>query len=142
MLCQFLYKEVNQQYVHISPPPIPPLLNQSHPSMSSESTVLSSLYYPASSHQLSSVWQCIYVNPNLSIHLLHLPHMFPHIRSLHHYLYSCKQAHLYYFARVHIYVLICAFFFLLFFLTYFTLYNRLQVHPCLYKSANFILFCT
>ena len=43
----------------------------------------------------------------------------------------CKQVHLYHFSRFHICALIYVFVFL--FLTYFTLYDRLQIHPCLSK---------
>ena len=53
MLCHFLlYKEVYQPYVYIYSFPLGP---SSHPSSSSQSTQLSSLYYTACSHQLPSL---------------------------------------------------------------------------------------
>ena len=46
-------------------PPTPP---PSQPSRSSQSTKLSSMNYTAASH--FHIWQCIYVNPNLPVHLI------------------------------------------------------------------------
>ena len=53
-------------------------------------------------------YQCIYVSPNLPIHLTPpFPPWCPYVCSLHLCLFlPCKQVHLYHFSRFHIYVLI------------------------------------
>ena len=51
----------------------------------------------------------------------------------------CHQVLQYHFSRFHIYMLIYGICFFLF-LTYFTVYDRLYVHPHLYKRPNFIPF--
>ena len=142
-VCQFLlYNKVNQLYIyicsHISsllhlPPSHPP-----HPTPRwSQSTELISLCYAAASYQLSIfyVWQCIYVHATLSLcHSLPFPlpissspfssrslSLFP----------PCPQVlHDHFFFLDSTYMLaygIC------FSLTYFTLYDSLQVHPYHYK---------
>ena len=135
VFCQFLlYNEVNQLYVYLYPFPLGPSCHPpSHPSRLSQSTRLSSLCYTAGSHQLFYTWQSIYVKPNLPVHPTLLFPPCPHVHSLCLHLYSCPANRF-----------ICAIFldstyirqytiFVFLFLAYFTLYDRLQVHPHLYK---------
>ena len=74
--------------------------------------------------------------------LLHLSHslsppLCPQVFSLHLCLHSFPaNGHQYHFSRFHIYVLIYFFFSL----TYFTLYNRLQVHLPHWKWLKFVIF--
>ena len=79
---------------------IPSLMNlfptfpQSDCSRSSQSTELSSLCYTATSHQLSILHSCVYVNPTLPI-CFTLPSHPMSIFYICILFLSCKQAHLY-----------------------------------------------
>ena len=102
------------------------------------------IFYTAGSY-LFYTYQCIHVKPNLPIQPSTTPlPCFPPLVSIRLFSTSvslflpCKPGHLYHFSRFHIYALIYVFVFL--FLTYFTLYDSLQVHPRLYKGPNFIPF--
>ena len=104
------------------------------------------IFYTAGSYQLSILYILVYTcqsqSPSSSHH--HPRHRFPPLASLR--LFStpvslflpCKPVYLYHFSRFHIYVLAYGICFL--FLTYFTVYDSLQIHPCLYKWPNFIPF--
>ena len=143
MLCQFLlYNEVNQLYVYIYPH-IPSLLSLSptllsHPSRSSQSIKLISLCYTAASHQLSILHLVVYIRRCYSFtssQLPHPPHPCPQVHSLCLRLYSCPAPRFirtFFFFLDSIYMCQHAVFVFLF-LTYFTLYDRLQVHPPHYK---------
>ena len=149
MVCEFLlYNKVNQLYIYIYPHmyiPIyiyPPSL--SHPSRWSQNTELISLCFVAASHQLSILYLVVYICP---CHSLTSPQLsLPPPNVLKSILYVC----------VFIPVLPLGssetFFFLdsiymgqhavivFLFLTYFTLYDRLQVHPPHYKDSISLLF--
>ena len=148
MLCWFLlYNKVNQLYVYIyitiSPPScvsLPPSLSQ--PSRWSSSTELISLYYEAASHQLFYIWQWIYVHASLSLRPS-LPFPLPVSSSPFSmsasFFLSCSyvhQNHIFFYSTYMCQHTI----FVFLFLTYFTLYDRLQVHPPHYKEFNFISF--
>ena len=141
MVYQFLlYNKVNQLYVYIYPisPPssvsLPPSLP--HPSRWSQSTELISLCYVAASHQLFYIWQCIYVHATLSLRpSLPFPHpvsssLFTTSVSL---LLSCPQVHQNPFFFLDSIYMCQHMVFVFLFLIYFTLYDRLQVHPPHYK---------
>ena len=140
MLCQFLlYNKVNQLYVYIYPhipsllslPPTPP----SYPSRSSQSIKLISLCYAAAFHQPSILHLVVYICQchSLTLSQLPLPRLCPQVRSLRLGLYSCPATR--FISTVFldsIYVRQHTVFVFLF-LTYFTLYDRLQAHPSHYK---------
>ena len=142
MVCQFLlYNKVNQLYVYIYPHipslcvSLPPSL--SHPFRWSQSTELISLCYAAASHQLFILHLVVYIYPCHSLTSSQLTLPTPHV--LKSILYVC----------VFIPVLLLGssepFFFLdsiymcqhtvfvFLFLTYFTVYHRLEIHPLHYK---------
>ena len=139
MVCQFLlYNKVNQLqiYPHISslfclPPtlPIPP-------SRWSQSTELISLCYVAASHQLSILCLVVYICPCHSLTSSQLT--LPPPRVLKSILYACVfipvlplgSSEPFFLDSIYM-CLHTVFVFL--FLTYFTLYDRLQVHPPHYK---------
>ena len=121
--------------IHISPP-APTSCSIAHSTPADHRRTLSRA--PCVKQQLPTsclfyIWWCMEVNPNLLIHPILLS------PSLSSYLFStslslllpCKQVHLQHFSTFYTYALISVFSFL--FLTYFTLYDRLQVHPHLYK---------
>ena len=89
----FCCNEVSQLSAHKTPPPGPASHSHSpsHPSRSSQNKKLGSLSieHVPSSYVLYT-WQCVYVNPNLSVcPTLPFPHSpCPHVHSLHLYLYS------------------------------------------------------
>ena len=130
MLCQFLlYNKVNQLYVYIYPisPPsgasLPPSI--SHPSRSTQSIELIALCQVAASHQPSILHLVVYICQCYSFtsSQLPLPCLFPRSVSL---FLPCHQVHQYQFFSFHIYMrqhTVSVFLFL----TYFTLYDRLQV---------------
>ena len=134
MLCQFLlYNKVNQLYIciYISSYRLP-LLSPSYPPYPTPLGGHEAPSYVAASHYLFYIWQCIYVNatlslcPSLSFPLPMSSSPFSTSVSL---FLSCPQVHqnqLFFldsiYMRQH-----TVFVFL--FLTYFTLYDRLQVHP-------------
>ena len=147
MVCQFLlYNKVHQLYVYIYPhipslfasPSLPPSL--SHPSRWSQNTKLISLRYAAASHQLSilHIWQCIYVHATLSLRpSLPFPlpvSLSPFSMSASLFL-SCSQVHQNdFFVCFLDSIYMCQHtVFVFFFLTYFTLYDSLQIHPRLNK---------
>ena len=143
MVHQFLlYNKLNQLYIYIYPisPPsyisLPP--SQSHPSRQSQSREQISLCYAASSHQLSILHLVVYICPCHSLTSSQLPLPPPHV--LKSILYICifipvlplgSSEPFFFFFRFHMYVLANGIW--VFFLTYFTLYDRLQVHPPQYK---------
>ena len=143
MLCQFLlYNKVNQHtctYIPISPPScvsLPPSV--SHTSRWSQSTELTSLCYTAVSHQLSILHLVVYICPCHSLtssQLTPFPSSCPQVHSLCLCLYSCPAPRCFrtvFFFLDSIYMCQHTVFVFLF-LTYFTLYDRLQVHPPHYK---------
>ena len=144
MLCQFLqYNKVNQLYVYIYPH-IPSLLHLPSPSLSqpsrwSQSTELISLCWEVTSHQLSILHLVVYLCQcySLTSSQLNLPpaHILKSI------LYACifipvlplgSSQTLFFFFLDSVYMCQHTVFVFLF-LTYFTLYDRLQVHPPHYK---------
>ena len=147
MLCQFLlYNKVNQLYVYIYPHipsllhlPIPPPYptSLSHPSRWSQSSELISLCYAAASTScLFYIWQCIYVHATLSLHpSLPFPlHMSSTPFSMSASLFlSCSQVHQNQFFVLDSIYMCQHMVFVILSLIYFTLYDRLQVHPPHYK---------
>ena len=129
-------------YIHISPPSCTSLPSSlSHPSRWSQSTELIYMCYAAASHQVVHIWQRIYVSATLS---LHPSYPFPRcvLKSIL-YVYVFIPAlplgsSVLFFQVPYVCVSIRYLFFL--FLTYFTLYDRLQVHPPHYKKLSFIPF--
>ena len=137
MLCQFLlYNEVNQLYVYLYPLPLGPPSHPHHPTYlgghrAPSCTPRAIQQFPTS--YLFYTWQCIYVKLNLPV-CPTLP--FPccvHISALHLRLCSCPTNSFICtifldFTYIHQYMI-----FVFLFLAYFTLYDRCQVHPHLYK---------
>ena len=149
MLCQFLlYNKVNQLYVYIYPHipsllhlpptlPIPPLqvVTKHRADLPMQLLPTSYLFY---------IWQCIYVNTTLSLcPSLHVPFPmssspFSTFASLFLCCPQVRQNHFFFFLDSNS-ICICQYtVFVFLFLTYFTLYDRLQVHPPHYKYLNFI----
>ena len=142
MVCQFpLYNKVNQLYIQIYPnissllslPPTP----ASYPSRWTQSMELISLCYAAASHQLSISHLVVYICP---CHSLTSPQLtLPPPCVLKSILYVCifipvlhlgsSEPFLFFDSICVLANSICFFLFL----TYFTLYDRLQVHPPHYK---------
>ena len=79
------------------------------PSRSPRSIHLSSLGYTAVSHYLFYGWLCIYVNPNLPLHGMLLPHHAPPPPPLPHVCF-CKSESLFYFCSAARFI--CTIFFL------------------------------
>ena len=154
MLCQFLlYSKVNQLYVYIYPHipsllrlpptfPIPPLQvvtkHRADLPMLCYAADLRMLCYAAASHQLSILHLVVYISPchSLTSSQLTLPR--PHV--LKSILYVCvfiltlplgSSEHFFFFLDS---IYMCQHtIFVFLFLTYFTLYDSLQVHPPHYK---------
>ena len=145
MVCYFLlYNKVNQLYIyiypHISsllclPPPTLPI-----PPLWSQSTELISRCYVTASHQLSILHLIVYICPYIHYHSHFVPAYpspspCPQVHSivgLH--LYSCLAPRFFitfFFFQIPYICQHTVFIFL--FLTYFTMYDRLQVHPPHYK---------
>ena len=149
MVCQFLlYNKVNQLYIYIYPhfssllrfPPSLPIT----PLQWSQNTDLISLCYAAASQQLSILHLVVYICPCHSLTQSQLT--LPPPRVLKSILYICVfipvlplgSSELFFFL-VSIYM--CQHTVFVFaFLTYFTLYDRLQVHPPHCKQLNFVSF--
>ena len=139
MLCQFLlYNSYMYIYIPISPPScvsLPPSL--SHPSMWSQSTELISLCYVAASHQLSILHLVVYICQCHSLTSSQLT--FPPTRVLKSILYVCilipvlPQVHQKHFFPLDSIYICQHTVFVFLFLTYFPLYDRLQVYPPHYK---------
>ena len=154
MVYQFLiYNKANQLYIYICPdlssllhlpPSLPPSL--SHPSRWSQSTELISLCYAPASHQLSILHLVVYICPCHSLcHSLPFPlpvssspfssrsvSLFPPCPQVLHELFFFFFLDSIYMCQHMVFVFL--------FLTYFTLYARLQVHPPHYKELNFVSF--
>ena len=141
MVCQFLlYNKVNQLYLYIYHHIsfllcLPPSL--SHPSRQSQSTELISLCYVAASHQLSILHFVVYICPCHSLTSSSLPFPLPVSSSPFStsasLFLSCPLVfqNLFFFLDS---IYMCQHTVFVFrFLTYFTLYDRLQVHPPHYK---------
>ena len=135
MLYWFLtYNDVNQPKIYICPLLLEPPAHCSMPSYPSrllQRTGLSSLCYKATSHQLSILYMIMYMfqcySPNSSQPLL--PPLCPQVCPLCLRLYSCPANRF-----ISTILLDCTYMhsykvFVFLFLTYITLYNRLQVHP-------------
>ena len=144
MVCYFLlYNKVNQLHIYIYPHIssflclLPPSL--SHPSRWSQSTEVISLCYEAASHQLSILHLVVYICPchSLTSSQLILPP--PHV--LKSILYICVfiavlplgSSEPFYFIFLDSVYMCQHTVFVFLFLTYFTLYDRLKVHPPHYK---------
>ena len=113
----------------------------SHPSRSSQSTELSSLGYTVTSYLLPILHMEVYMSTLIS--QFNPPSPFPHFHMS--ILYICISipslqigSSLPFFYTPHICTNMQ---YILFFLTYFTTYDRIQVHPHRYKWPNFIPFC-
>ena len=143
MVCQFLLcNKVNQLYVYIYPH-IPSLLSfppsLSHPSRWSQSTELISLCYAAASPQLSILHLVVYICQCHSLTLSQLT--LPPPRVLKSILYICVFVPVLppdssepFLKKVLDYIYMCQHtVFVFLFLTYFSLYDRLQVCPPHYK---------
>ena len=141
MLCQFLlYNKVNQLYVYIyhhipSLLRLPPTLPISP--LQSQSTELISLCIAAASHQLSILYLVVYICQSYSLNSSHLTHPLLHVRKS--VLYVCifipvlplGSSETFFFSD---YIYMCQHtVFVFLFLTYFIMYDRLQVHPPHYK---------
>ena len=140
MLCQFLLllNKVNQFYVYIYPHipsllSLPPTLPIPLPRPSQSIKLISLCYAAAPTSHPFYIWQCIYVNPTLSLRpsfpfspmssswfsmsaSLFLPG-----NQVHHTIFLDST----YVCQYMVFVFL--------FLTYFTLYDRLQVYPPHYK---------
>ena len=121
-------------YVPPSWPSVPPPpQNQSHPARPRQSTWLSSLHRALGSYELSVLHLAVVTCESQSQFILS-PAPCPSIQSLCLHLYACPTN-----PRLHIHMLRYDMFFL--FLTYFTLYERLYIHPqdtenCINVSRN------
>ena len=140
VLCQFLlYNKVNQLYVYILPisPPSEASLphSLSHFSRSSQGTELISLCYAATSHQLSILHLVVYICQCCSVTTSQPPllPLCPQVCSLRLRLYSCPDTRFISTIFLDSIYLHQHTVFVFLFLTYFTLYDRLQVHPPHYK---------
>ena len=141
MLCYFmLYSEVNQTYIYIYP------LFFGFPSHLGLHRALSSLCYMAGIHQLSIgkpvlhtvVYICQSQSSNSSSHPpFPLSMLGAYVFSLHLCLCFVNRFICTIFSRFYMYALIYEIFL---FLTYFTLYDSLQVHPCLCNWHSFVPF--
>ena len=114
-----------------------------HPSRWSQSTEMISLWH-AASHELSILYLVVYMCKchSLTLSQLTLPAPCVLKSTLHLHLYACPAPR---FFRTIIFFLdsiyMCQHTVLVFlFLTYFTLYDRLQVHPPHYKKLSFVPF--
>ena len=141
MVCQFpLYNKVNQLYIYIYPHilsllhlpptlPLPPL--QVVTKHRADLPVLCGCFPLAIYFTFGS----LYMSMTLShfVPAYHSPSPYPQVHSLHLRLYSCPAPR---FIRTFFFFLgsiyMCQYMVFLF-LTYFTLYDRLQVHPPHYK---------
>ena len=132
-------------YVYYALPLGPPSYPPSVPSRSLQSIELSSPCNTAGSHLLFDTWQwgcvCVCVCVNFILVTHPLSPLCPHVCSLRLCLYSCPGNRF-----------VCTFFLdstyrhwymilVFLFLTYFTLYDSLWVHPHLYKWPSFVPFC-
>ena len=140
-----LYNKVNQLYIYIYHLHISSLLrlppSLSHPSRWSQSTELTSLCYAAASHQLSVLHLVVYICTCHSLTLSQLtlpPPLCPQVHSLVGLrLYSRPAPSFFmtiFFFLDSIYMCQHTVFVFLF-LTHFTLYDRLYVHPPHYKPV-------
>ena len=121
--------QINHNHTHIHSLLSLPHFPTCHPSRSSQSTRLGSPCYTPTSHQWSTLHRIVHICwMLLSAFIPHSPSptvpINPSSLSTSPFL-PCKQVHQCHFSRFHIYALIYISFF---FLTYFTLYNRLKVH--------------
>ena len=133
-------------YIPISPPSCASFsLSLSHPSRWSQSTQLISLCYAAASHQLSILHLVVYICPcySLTSSQRTLPTPCPQVHSLCLCHYSCPARKfirtIFFFFLDSIYMCQHTMFVFLF-LTYFTLYDRLQVHSPLRNNSISFLF--
>ena len=149
MLCQFLlYSKVNQLYVYIYPH-IPSLLSLL-PTLSipplqvvtkhrADLPVLCSSFPLAIHFTFGSVYMSM--PPSHFIpDSLPLPPPCPQVHSLHLCLYSCPPTRFISILFSDSMYMHQHMVFVFLFLTYFTLYDRLQVHPYLCKLHNFVPF--
>ena len=105
----------------------------SHPCRLSQDTGLSSLCYTEASHQLFILRMVMYMFQCCSLNSSHplLPLLCPQVCSLRLHLYClpCKQIYQYHFSRVYIQIDRYRYMtFVFLFLSYFNLYNRIQIH--------------
>ena len=127
-------------YIPISPPSCISLPSSlSHPSRWSQSTKLISLCYASASHQLSSLHLVVYISPCHSLTLSQLTLPPPCV--LKSILYICifipvvplASSETFFFFFLDSIYMCQHMVFIFLFLTYFTLYDRLQVYPPYYK---------
>ena len=135
-----LYNEVNKLYIYIYPLPLGlPSYLPPHPvSLIAHRTAS---WAPCAIQQVPTscqfyIWQCMYINPKLPVHpTTPSSPPCPPICSLHLCLYSCPAARFIWISfldstYMHRYTI-----FVFLFLSYFTLYDRLQVHLRFYKCT-------
>ena len=135
-------------YIPISPPSCISLLpSLSHPSKWSQSTKLVSLHYAVASHQLSILHLVVYICQchSLTSSQLILPTPCALKSILYIYVFSpvlpLGSSERFVVVVVLDSIYMCQHMvFVFLFLTYFTLYDGLQVHPPHYKQFNFISF--
>ena len=138
-----LYNKVKQLYVYIHPLPLEP---PSHPSRSPQSAELSSLCYTVASHyhyiSIIILHIVVYICHCYSFNSSNPPlsPLCPQVHSLYLYLYSCCTnkfiSTIFPDSKYILWYMI----FVFLFLSYFTWYDRLWVHPHHYKWPNFIAF--
>ena len=112
-----------------------------HPSRLLQTIRLSSLCYNATSHELHILYTEVYICQCYSLSSPHplLPHLCQQVFSLCLHLYSCPETRFIstiFLDSIYMHEYIFDFLFL----TYFTLYDRLWIHPHHYKWLIFTLF--
>ena len=150
MVCQFLlYNKVNRLYMyifpHISSLLTPPPTVLTHPSRWSQSTELISLCYVTVFHQLSILHLVVVICPCHAFTLSQLTLPPPRVLKSILYVYVFIPVLVPRFFRIIFFFLdsiyVCQHMvFVFLFLTYFTLYDRLQVHPLTTNNSISFLF--
>ena len=142
VLCWVLLNnKLNQLYtfIYLPPPSCASLPHSPPPRGSSQSARLDScaVQQPPASCLVYTRW-CVYVSAALSLPhpVLHLP--CPQAHSLRLCLYSCPANR--FISTVFLDSMYMHWYVIFIFLTYFTLYNRLWVHPPHYNWINFVPF--
>ena len=122
--------QISHNYTHIlSLPSLPPLC-LSDSSRSSLTTRLGSLFSTTTSHKLSTLYLIVYICWCYFLHSFHSlpPTLGSQVHSLHLCLHSFpanKFTNISFLGFIHMYIYICTLiYYVIFFLSYFTLYNR------------------